>query len=412
MTLEGGALLHKRYRIDETLGQGHVSSTYRAVDENLGVNVAVKENLFTTDEYARQFRREAVILANLRHPGLPRVTDHFVIGDQGQYLVMDYIEGENLVQRMKRMGTINEDEAILLGAAICDALTYLHTRKPPIIHCDIKPGNVQITPDGHIFLMDFYLAQVLYESQAIATGARAMKLGYSPPEQYGTAHEDPRIDIYSLGATLYSALSGIIPEDGLARAMDNAELTPLRKRNAKVSRRLAAAIEKALAVDPADRFQTAEDFQKDLLVSSPVELKVFICHSKEDKTAARILYNRLRKIGLSPWLDEKKLLPGQDWKLEIEKAVKGSDAIIICLSGNSVNKEGYVQKEIAFALEIAQEKPEGTIYIIPLKLEECNVPYRLQHWQWVNYFEKDGHKQLTSSLRYRASNLQHRRNTD
>ena len=81
MTLERGALLHKRYRIVEILGQGGMGSVYRAVDENLGVDVAVKENLFTTDEYARQFRLEAVILANLRHPNLPRVTDHFVIGD-------------------------------------------------------------------------------------------------------------------------------------------------------------------------------------------------------------------------------------------------------------------------------------------------------------------------------------------
>jgi Tol biopolymer transport system component/serine/threonine protein kinase len=267
MTLERGALLHKRYRIVEILGQGGMGSVYRAVDENLGVDVAVKENLFTTDEYARQFRLEAVILANLRHPNLPRVTDHFVIGDQGQYLVMDYIEGEDLRQRMERMGNITEDEAILMGAAMCDALAYLHTRKPPILHRDLKPGNVKITSDGHIFLVDFGLAKVLHGSQATTTGARAMTPGYSPPEQYGTARTDPRTDIYSLGATMYAALTGIIPEDGLARAMDNTQLTPLRKRNSKVSRRLAAAIEKAMGIDPADRFQNADEFKRALLGS-------------------------------------------------------------------------------------------------------------------------------------------------
>jgi eukaryotic-like serine/threonine-protein kinase len=242
-----------------------MGSVYRAVDENLGVDVAVKENLFTTDEYARQFRLEAVILASLRHPNLPRVSDHFAVGDQGQYLVMDFIEGEDLRQRMERMGTVTEEDAVMVGAAMCDALAYLHTRKPSILHRDIKPGNVKITPEGNIFLVDFGLAKLVQGTQATTTGARAMTPGYSPPEQYGTARTDPRTDIYSLGATLYAALSGMIPEDGLARAMDNAQLTPLRKRNPKISRRLAAAIEKAMAVDPADRYQDAEEFKKALL---------------------------------------------------------------------------------------------------------------------------------------------------
>ncbi len=269
MTLEKNTLIHNRYRIIEILGQGGMGSVYRAIDENLGVPVALKENLFTTEEYMRQFRLEAVILANLRHPNLPRVSDHFELGEQGQYLVMDFIEGEDLRNRMDRLGLITEEDAIQIGAAMCDALAYLHTRRPPILHRDIKPGNVKITPDGHIFLVDFGLAKVYQgNSQATTTGARAMTPGYSPPEQYGTARTDPRTDIYSLGATLYAALCGVIPEDGLARAMDNAQLTPLRKRNPKISRRFSTAIEKAMAVDPSDRFQNAEDFKKALVGSS------------------------------------------------------------------------------------------------------------------------------------------------
>ena len=267
-SLEIGAILHKRYRIVEILGQGGMGSVYRAVDENLGVDVAVKENLFTTDEYARQFRLEAVILANLRHDNLPRVTDHFVINGQGQDLIMDYIEGEDLRHRMEREGNISADEAIQIGTVMCDALQYLHTRKPAIIHRDMKPGNVRITPDGHIYLVDFGLAKLVKGSQATTTGARAMTPGYSPPEQYGTARTDARTDIYSLGATLYAGLSGIIPEDGLARAMDNVELTPLRKRNPIVSRKLANVIEKAMAIRPEDRFQSAEEFKEALLTSN------------------------------------------------------------------------------------------------------------------------------------------------
>ncbi len=267
MLLERDVLLHNRYRIQGNLGQGGMGSVYLAIDENLGVQVAVKENLFTTEEYARQFRLEAVILANIRHPNLPRVSDHFVIAGEGQYLIMDFIDGEDLRQRMERAGVLSEDEVIQIGAAMCDALSYLHARKPSILHRDLKPGNVKISPDGHIFLVDFGLAKMIQGNQATTTGARAMTPGYSPPEQYGTARTDARTDIYSLGATLYAALTGVIPEDGLARAMDSVQLTPIRKRKPEISRRLAAAIEKAMAVDPSDRFQTADEFKLALLNS-------------------------------------------------------------------------------------------------------------------------------------------------
>ena len=267
MTLERGSLLNNRYRIIEILGQGGMGSIYRAVDENLGLDVAVKENLFTTEEYARQFRREAVILANLRHTNLPRVTDHFVIDGQGQYLVMDYIEGEDLRERIDRQGVLNDADAVIIGAAICDALTYLHTRDPQVVHRDIKPGNVKISPNGRITLVDFGLVKVIYGSQATTTGARAMTPGYSPPEQYGTARTDHRTDIYSLGATLYVALTGVMPEDALARAMEQSDLTPIRKHNPKVSKKLAGVVEKALEIKPEARYQSAEEFKQALFKS-------------------------------------------------------------------------------------------------------------------------------------------------
>jgi len=270
MLLENGALLNNRYRIIEILGKGGMGSVYRAIDENLGVNVAVKDNLFTTDEYARQFHQEAMILASLRHPNLPRVTDHFVIKGRGQYLVMDYIAGEDLRQRLERIGTLSEDELVIIGAAVCDALSYLGSREPPVIHRDIKPGNVKITPQGEIFLVDFGLAKTLVGSQATMTGARAMTPGYSPPEQYGTARTDQRSDIYSLAATLYAAISGVTPEDALARAMDQTDLTPLSQHNPVLSIQLCESLEKGLAIRPDDRYQDANSF-KEALLSSGVQ---------------------------------------------------------------------------------------------------------------------------------------------
>lgn len=267
MVLTNKSILIDRYKIIDVLGQGGMGAVYRAEDQNLGIVVAVKENLFTTEEYARQFRREANILASLRHPNLPRVFDHFEIKDVGQYLVMDYIVGEDLRQRMDRVGVMDEETVIISGAAICDALFYLHTRKPVILHRDLKPGNIKIDPEGQSYLVDFGLAKIVMGSEATTFGARAMTPGFSSPEQYGNARTDPRSDIYSLGATLYAALSGTIPEDGLARAMEQADLSPLRRNGNKISRKLATVIEKALEIHPEDRFQTAEDLKLALLSS-------------------------------------------------------------------------------------------------------------------------------------------------
>ena len=135
-------------------------------------------------------------------------------------------------------------------------------------------------------------------------------------------------------------------------------------------------------------------------------LKIFLCHSKEDKVEIRKLHNKLTTSGFNVWFDEVRLLPGQEWQLEIPKAVRDSHVVIICLSQNSVNKEGYIQKEIRVALDVADEKPEGTIYLIPARLQECSVPSRLSKWQWVDLFEDNGYKMLVDSLKLRMESLQ------
>lgn len=267
MTISPGTLLNNRYRILSILGQGGMGAVYRAQDEHLDISVAVKENLFLSEEYTRQFQREASILASLRHPNLPRVGDYFVVPSQGQYLIMDYIEGEDLRQRIERINLLPEQDVLLIGIEICNSLHYMHNRKPPVVHRDIKPGNIKITPESELFLVDFGLAKIMQGTQVTITGARAMTPGYSPPEQYGTARTDARSDIYSLGATLYAALTGVIPEDGLARATGKAQLTPLRQLQSRVDRRLAAVIERSLAIEPEDRFQSALDFKEALIES-------------------------------------------------------------------------------------------------------------------------------------------------
>ena len=138
---------------------------------------------------------------------------------------------------------------------------------------------------------------------------------------------------------------------------------------------------------------------------SPRLLRIFLCHSSEDKSVVRELYERLLADGFEPWLDEKKLLPGFPWELTIKNAVRESDLVIVCLSRRSVSKTGFVQKEIKYALDIALEHSEGTVFIVPLKIEECDVPESLSEWQWVNYFDNDGYERLISALTYKANIL-------
>jgi hypothetical protein len=139
--------------------------------------------------------------------------------------------------------------------------------------------------------------------------------------------------------------------------------------------------------------------------SSNRPLRVFLCHASADKPAVRGLYTRLVSDGVDAWLDQEKLIPGQNWQVEIPKAVKNSDVVIVCISGKSVNKEGYVQKEIKFALDIADEKPEGTIFIIPARLEDCDTPDRLSMYHWVDLFSKDGYERLLRALTSRAEQI-------
>ena len=135
-------------------------------------------------------------------------------------------------------------------------------------------------------------------------------------------------------------------------------------------------------------------------------LKVFLCHASVDKPKVRELYRTLKRRGVQPWLDAEDLIPGQNWEVEIPKAILSSDAIIICLTPNSVDKEGYVQKEIKFALDKAMEMPEGRIFLIPARLDECDLPFSLRQYQAVNLYEKTGYTKLMQALKLRALQLE------
>ena len=269
MPLEPGSLLNDRYRIGRVLGQGGMGAVYQATDASLGgLPCAVKQNLALSPETGRLFRREASLLANLRHPNLPRVTHHFVLG-QEQYLVMDYVEGEDLKQRLEREGPLPEALVLQWAPQICEAVRYLHSLAPPIIHRDIKPANIKLTPEGQIVLVDFGVARPASADQKTATATMAFTPGFAPPEQYGVGRADPRSDQYALAATLYTLLVGLPPPDSVERLLGNAHLSPPRELQPDLSERTAAALVRGLEIRPEDRFPDMAAFTAALLGTSP-----------------------------------------------------------------------------------------------------------------------------------------------
>ncbi|NLF01906.1 MAG: protein kinase, partial [Anaerolineales bacterium] len=261
MTLALGTVLESRYRIAALLGQGGMGAVYRAHDLRLQQDVALKENRMASPASTRQFEREAVLMARLRHPNLPRVMDHFVAPDGAQYLVMDYIAGEDLGQILARNGPLDERLALAWIERVCDALAYLHSQTPPIVHRDIKPGNIKITPQGEVYLVDFGIAKVGDAHQRTTVGALGVTPGFSPPEQYGGGGTDPRSDIYALGATLYTLVTNECPPESVLRSIKMAALRPPQELRPDLSATVAAALESALATSPTDRPQSVEAFR-------------------------------------------------------------------------------------------------------------------------------------------------------
>jgi formylglycine-generating enzyme required for sulfatase activity/predicted Ser/Thr protein kinase len=259
MPLSSGQILNNRYRIVKLLGQGGFGAVYKAWDMTFELQCAVKENIEVSPEAQRQFEREAKLLRVLRYANLPEVSDFFFLPGIGQYLVMDYIEGEDLQDVVAKSSRgLPETQAVPWTLQICAVLEYLHNRAPAVIHRDIKPKNIRITPDGQAYLVDFGIAKQYDPSRPTTTGARAATPGYAPIEQYKQSGTDARSDIYSLGACLYYMVTGHQPPECLDLLTGGVLVLP-RQLNPPLDQRVEQAILKAMQMDPKQRFQSASE---------------------------------------------------------------------------------------------------------------------------------------------------------
>lgn len=265
-------VLQSRYRILRLLGKGGMGAVYEAMDERLNRRVALKQ-MMVTDEHLRQaFAREAKLLANLRHPSLPNVIDWFDENDN-QFITMEYIAGDDLAVMIQRRGAAFPVEDVTQWAdELLDALHYLHTQIPPILHRDVKPANLKITTQNRIILLDFGLAKgTAGDMTRLGTDATQSVFGYTPQyaplEQIQGSGTNERSDLYALAASLYHLLTNTKPPDALTRASNviggetGDPLVPLRELNPEVPQGIERVIMRALALKPSARFASAAEMR-------------------------------------------------------------------------------------------------------------------------------------------------------
>lgn len=262
-------LLRDRYLIVEKLGQGGMAAVYKVKDEAKRgeplraikemSQAALKES--EREQAIENFHAEAEMLKALDHPNLPKFYEQFQEEDR-YYLVMEYIEGETLEDRLARAGKgLPEKDVMEWAQQLCSVLTYLHERRPPIIFRDLKPGNIMVTKQGQVKLIDFGIARIFrrdktHDTQVLGTP------GYAPPEQYGKGQTDPRSDVYALGVTLHQLLTNYDPSS------TPFSLPPIHTLNRDVSPHVQAAIERATRLKREERFESISELHSALFASN------------------------------------------------------------------------------------------------------------------------------------------------
>ncbi len=337
MSLTPGQMIRDRYWVIRLLGPGGMSANYETVDTVLNVRCFLKEMVpypgtcgDGLDQLREQFQQEARLLAELRHPNLPRVTDHF--DDDGNvYLVMDFIQGQRLDQIIAHSEQISEDKVLEWTRQLMEALAYCHSQG--VIHRDIKPQNVIITPQGQAILVDFGLAKLVDpDNPRTRTAMRGLGTPeYAPPEQYDTkkGYTDPRTDIYSLGATLYHALVGEPPPALSERVVNPTSLIPMRQRTAGISRSVDRSVMKAMSLQPSRRFQSIAEMHK-AMFGSPLP-KEAVASIIPPKVATVLSTTSPKTTILLPWIGGAKRLR-VDYRLGAAVVVVSLASLVMLVS--------------------------------------------------------------------------------
>lgn len=266
--IQTGTILQERYLIEKQIGAGGMGAVYLATDQRFQSPVAIKETFYKHDQLGEAFEREAKLLNSLHHPNLPHVSDYFTEGG-GHFLVMQFIEGEDLFEILKRGEMFAQADVLKWSNSLLDALDYLHSQEPPIIHRDIKPQNLKLTTRNDIILLDFGLAKLNSDDAQAQMSVFGYSRKYSPLEQIQGTGTDARSDIFALGATVYHLLTGKPPVDVLTRAsaIVAGKPDPLQSANeinGEIPAEIASILNLALALNADARFESAKAIQRAL----------------------------------------------------------------------------------------------------------------------------------------------------
>lgn len=416
--LSKGVLLN-RYKIQQHLGSGYFGSVYRAEDEFgqiFSVKVVFKEQLkgyMDINEFKRQLFTISRLLLNTRSSSLLVPYD---VGENDDFLfiVNEFVFGETLASKISKDGTLPLDHALFISSEIIQALYSIHSFDA--IHGDLHAHNIFISPPHpHSLLPNLFDVKIDCSIHGLG---------------FGLSRGKPEDDIHSLGLIFFQMLTGFyfsqIPlkssDISFALKSKNPSLKEIQSSSFEFLVQLILNMRSDISngIKPTLRqlFEATQSLLKSpdiestvcielrsLMEPSPVSSEhhdVFISYAKEDIDSARKLYNYLNHYDVKGWLDNEALLPGQDWQNEISTAIKNSRAFIALISSRSVDKKGFVQKEIRQALFELDKYPPGAIYIIPARLDECLPSYpRLQDLHWVDLFPNffDGLERIIESLK-------------
>jgi hypothetical protein len=352
-----GTVLSGRYRLKAKLGSGGMSTVYLAIDETLDRPVAVKvmhREISEEPEQLERFRREARAVAKLSHPNVVAVID---AGEDGghPYIVFEYVEGENLKQRLRRLGPLDPQEALAYAIEIAGGLSVAHDRK--LVHRDVKPQNVLIDAEGRAKVTDFGIARQLEQHGVTDTGRVLGTTDYVSPEQAMGHRVDQRSDVYSLGVVLFEMLTGEVPfsadtQVGVAMKHVNEELPDVQRRRPELSAAAALTIERSTTKDPAKRYGSIGEMLDDLETALEVEAARAGSTEGEATTVLKAVRPRRR------WLR------GRSWRsvlgaLAVLALAGGAVAAVIVISSGKVGGGGGTPGKPITISSATDYDPEG-----------------------------------------------------